>query len=61
MCVWGIRAEVPEFPDAEDPFWIDRSSERIWSGSYKGKDWRHMVCPRLLPSVCACVRGGRAK
>ncbi len=34
------------------PFWLPRDSERLWRGSYKGKDWRHLV------RVCVCVEEG---
>ena len=24
--------------------WLPKDSQRIWAGSYKGKDWKHLVC-----------------
>ncbi|GMH43790.1 hypothetical protein BSKO_11724 [Bryopsis sp. KO-2023] len=36
-----------EFTGFEDgslvkPFWIRKDSDRIWTGSYRGKDWKHL-------------------
>jgi len=30
-------------PAAEDPFWLDADSPRLWLGSYKDKDWKYLV------------------
>ena len=34
---------VVEAGSSGGPFWLPRDSERLWRGSYKGKDWRHLV------------------
>ncbi len=31
------------FDTGPGPFWLHPTSERIWRGSYKGKDWKHLV------------------
>lgn len=41
-----------EFTGFEDgslvkPFWIRKDSDRIWTGSYRGKDWKHLVSFRV--------------
>ncbi len=28
--------------------WLAKDSHRIWAGSYKGKDWKHLVRPLIL-------------
>ena len=41
--------------------WLPKDSERLWRGSYKGKDWRYLVGPCQLPErhplSHRCLRG----
>lgn len=30
------------------PVWLPRDSDRIWTGSYKGKDWKYLVSAALF-------------
>ena len=39
-----LCAEFPGVVGASD-VWLPKDSTRIWTGSYKGKDWKHLVRP----------------
>jgi hypothetical protein len=36
-------AEFTGFEEVSGTVSLPRESDRIWSGSYKGKDWRYLV------------------
>ena len=38
-----VQLEFGGFESTAAPFWLATDSDRIWRGSYKGKDWRHLV------------------
>ncbi len=40
-----VQLEFGGFESSAAPFWLPTDSDRIWRGSYKGKDWRHLVSP----------------
>ena len=49
QCGMCPRAEFTGFEEQTGPLNLPRDSDRIWRGSYKGKDWRYLVqCPRNL-------------
>jgi len=41
-----LYAEFPGVVGASD-VWLPKDSTRIWTGSYKGKDWKHLVSLHL--------------
>jgi hypothetical protein len=46
-----VLVEVPGAPSAngavlDRPLWLSVFSDRIWRGSMKGKDWKHLVSRR---------------
>jgi len=43
-----VQLEYCGFEDNNTPFWLPLTSPRLWRGSYKGKDWRHLVRHILL-------------
>lgn len=47
-CIWlshfaCLLAEFTGFEEQSGPLNLPRDSDRIWRGSYKGKDWRYLV------------------
>ena len=38
-----VQLECCGFEGDKPAFWLPLSSDRLWRGSYKGKDWRHLV------------------
>ena len=45
------RAAIAGLEDQQAPVWLPSDSDRIWRGSYKGKDWKHLVC---TPTQAPC-------
>ncbi|KAK9830353.1 hypothetical protein WJX72_011216 [[Myrmecia] bisecta] len=37
-----VLIEFAGFEQESAPVWLPKESDRIWRGSYKGKDWRHL-------------------
>jgi hypothetical protein len=52
-------ADVPGCPDHSEPFWLNKDSDRLWRGSHKGKDWKHLVrrTPLVLLSMYFLPQG----
>ena len=44
LCLYR-SAEFTGFEEQTGPLTLPRDSDRIWRGSYKGKDWRYLVRP----------------
>jgi len=42
-----VQLECCGFVGEKPAFWLPLTSDRLWRGSYKGKDWRHLV--RVVP------------
>ena len=38
-----VQLECCGFEGEKPAFWLPLTSDRLWRGSYKGKDWRHLV------------------
>jgi hypothetical protein len=38
-----VMLEYQGFSHEGGPFWLPKDHPRIWRGSYKGRDWRHLV------------------
>ena len=56
---WRVcaRAEFTGFEEQTGPLNLPRDSDRIWRGSYKGKDWRYLVCsPSARGYTCNPVK-----
>ena len=51
-----------EFTGLEDagPIWLPQDCERIWRGSYKGRDWRYLGDGAWEPKPKAGARRTRA-
>ena len=50
MTAWHwVAAEFTGFEEQTGPLWLPKDSDRIWRGSYKGRDWRYLV---PLPACC---------
>jgi len=39
-----LPVEFTGFEEVSGTVSLPRESNRIWRGSYKGKDWRYLVC-----------------
>lgn len=54
-----VQLEFGGFESAPAPFWLPTDSDRLWRGSYKGKDWRHLVRLSLptctIPTSAKCL------
>lgn len=50
-----MGAEFTGFEEASGSISLARESDRIWRGSYKGKDWRYLVRCSCLPMACQCL------
>ena len=50
-----VQLEYCGFEDNNTPFWLPLTSPRLWRGSYKGKDWRHLVCTACPPGPSAPI------
>ena len=50
-----VQLEYCGFEEKNQPFWLPLTSERLWRGSYKGKDWRHLVHPWASTSAMISV------
>ena len=50
-----VQLEFGGFEDSTGPFWLPANSDRIWHGSYKGKDWRHLVRRCATMRLAACT------
>jgi hypothetical protein len=47
-CASGVACGAAEFTGFEEQtgsLWLPKDSDRIWRGSYKGRDWRYLVRP----------------
>jgi len=44
-----VQLECCGFVGEKPAFWLPLTSDRLWRGSYKGKDWRHLV--RIMPTL----------
>ena len=55
-----VQLECCGFEGDKPAFWLPLTSDRLWRGSYKGKDWRHLVRgpsqTALQPHRLACQR-----
>lgn len=52
-----VLLEFPGFAALTPPFWLGRDSDRIWRGSYKGRDWKYLGHGAWEPKTCAFKRG----
>lgn len=50
-----VRAEFTGFEEVNGSIPLPRESDRIWRGSYKGKDWRYLVSLTRPAQLCVCV------
>ncbi|GAB4815866.1 hypothetical protein N2152v2_002912 [Parachlorella kessleri] len=60
-----VLLEFTGFEGQFVPMWLPRTSDRIWRGSYKGKDWKHLGGgawePKVKSSSGRRGRGGKRK
>lgn len=58
-----VQLEFQGFESNAAPFSLPLNSERLWRGSYKGRDWRHLVrslagnrpAEVARPDHCMCI------
>ena len=48
-----VLVDFPGYEATHGAEWLDRTSERIWRGSYKGKDWKHLGGGAWAPKASA--------
>ncbi|KAK9796653.1 hypothetical protein WJX73_009834 [Symbiochloris irregularis] len=48
-----VLVEFPGLDGQQGPLWLPSTSDRIWRGSYKGKDWKHLGDGAWQPRAAA--------
>ena len=46
-----VLVEFQGYSHEGGPFWLAKESSRLWKGSYKGRDWKHLVSDRALAKI----------
>jgi hypothetical protein len=54
-------AEFTGFEEQTGSLWLPKDSDRIWRGSYKGRDWRYLVRPARGACGARCCSARHAR